>query len=128
MGDSPAAHARPVRVFLRLPALFDLSGTGPIFRLARHRQGHHQTALYHRRFSGLSGDDPAGRNINRRHDTQARRKTLAAVAPPGLFERRGRRRTLLVAGEKRSDQPCHLRAVAGTVAGHPFILLADKGS
>jgi len=117
LADSISAHAGPVRLFLRQPAFYDLSGGGPILRLAVHRQGHRQAALHHRRVSGLPAVDSIGGHVHQQDGPAAGCRTLEATAPLHLSHRRRRCGAFLVAGEKRHHRTSPIRGGAGSAAG-----------
>src|SRR5580704_17521194 len=107
--DSLSPHARPLRVFLRLPSFPDLSWAGPVLRSKSHLEGRRQAPLRHRRVHGFCASDSAGSHVNCGMDSPSRRAPLANTPSSDLYQRNLWCDSLLLAGEIRSLAPTYLR-------------------
>ena len=97
--DSLSPVARPLRLFLRLPALSRLPGAGPKFQFSGHGERRLQAPLHHRGFYGLCPSDSFGAHLDRRMDSPSRRTPVANAASLDLYQRGLWCDSLLLAGE-----------------------------
>src|SRR6266404_638500 len=110
-------NARPLRLFLRLPAFHHLSLVRQAFRCSRNLERRLQAPVHHRGLSRVHSAHSSGDYIDRRLDSPPRRPPLAHTAPRHLHQRRLWSHSLLLAGEIRGDPSAVLRGASGYAAG-----------
>src|SRR5713101_127147 len=119
--DKIPAHARLVRVFLRLPAFLHMDRARQILRLDGNVERRAEAALHHGGLHGFRAHDSPGHHLDRRLDPTPGREALAIAASRDLFQRDRGRDSLLLAGEVGRSQATAIcsdgRRTAGVAAG-----------